>query len=170
MDKGWTHKPLHPPQLIQLRSFPCFKCILSKARYYSTILILSYFFLDEKVSKKSRLISLKGHTLAIRRMLSVISSQARSFLCIQHLLASAPNLPTLQAGPFAVAFEREYCHSACPHRIAQQFGSRACYIGLANFLFVLFSLPSLRLRAGTTHAHQKLRFVSAFAEIIWSCE
>jgi hypothetical protein len=47
-----------------------------------------YFFLDEKVSKKSRLISLEGLALAIRRMchpepaegLQVISSQVRSFL------------------------------------------------------------------------------------------
>jgi hypothetical protein len=77
-----NHKPLHPHQLIQFTSFPCFKWILSKARQYSYYLISSYFFLDEKVSKKSRLKSLEGLALAIRRMLSVISSLARSFLCI----------------------------------------------------------------------------------------
>jgi hypothetical protein len=42
----------------------------------------AHFFLDEKVSKKSRLKSMEGLTLASRRMLSVISSLTQSFLCI----------------------------------------------------------------------------------------
>jgi hypothetical protein len=54
-------------------------------------ILFSYFFLDEKVRKKSRLISLEGLALAIRRMLQVISSQARSFLCILRLLAALPS-------------------------------------------------------------------------------
>jgi hypothetical protein len=58
--------PLHLPQLIQFTGFPCFKQISSKARKYCNYLISSYFFLDEKVSKKSRLKRLKGYTLARR--------------------------------------------------------------------------------------------------------
>jgi len=46
-----NHEPLHLPNI---------KCLNTS--------VISYFFLDEKVSKKSRLKSLEGHTLAIRRI------------------------------------------------------------------------------------------------------
>ena len=150
MDRGWTHKPFHLSQLIQFAGFSCFKCILSKARSCNHYLISSYFFLDEKVSKKSRLKSLEGLTLASRRMLSAISSphrklagQAQYVIAIHWDLSCLFNSPFLLRSQPSSLIGRSFCcgmimsirsiaktgikcqgtcHGACPYRTAQQVG------------------------------------------------
>jgi hypothetical protein len=75
-------KPLHPPHLNRFTRFTCFYGFYPKHGNSAFTLFLPYFFLDEKVSKKSRLKRMIRCTLVTNRMLQVISSQARSFLCI----------------------------------------------------------------------------------------